>query len=269
MDNISNKLKLKIYNIMSKIKKYIPNTLTTLRLIAVPFFWANFLKENFLVSTFIFASACITDAFDGFLAKKWKVQSNYGKIMDPLADKSIVLSSLILYTIKYSKLMLIPIVLESLIALTNIISCLKNINFSELKNLNMKDKLNYIIKKGKVGVYEIGRKKTIFLMVTASLSVLNTSLSTSIESIINTLLLITASLEVCTLSSYIYNKLIKNENEEKDIEKTEFIIEENKKDLSKEKTETKKENLEKLKKELNFLNESNNKSNIKQKTLKK
>ncbi len=261
MDRFLNKYKENIKSSINKLKKYIPNILTTLRLLAVPVFFANFLNNNLLISTIIFGGACITDAFDGFLARRWHVESNYGKIVDPLADKLIVLSSLILYASRYNILMSIPIVLESLIAAVNIIYCLKNLDYSLLKNLKIKDKINYIIKNGKVDVYEIGRKKTVVLMITATLSVINTNINNILEPLINTLLLITSSLEICTLSTYTYNKIIANDNNDNDIKNDDVHtpIEKDKEEKNIKEKSNKKEMYKKLKQELTFLEEEKKK----------
>ena len=71
--------------LFNKYKKHIPNVLTTLRLAAVPAYWVLTLTGNLLPATILFGSACITDALDGYLARKWKVESIYGKVTDPLA----------------------------------------------------------------------------------------------------------------------------------------------------------------------------------------
>ena len=79
----------------SKLKHHLPNFLTLLRAIAVPFFlWLVFVVEDIQAALILFAAAAITDWLDGFLARRWQVISNFGKIMDPLADKLLVLSAL-------------------------------------------------------------------------------------------------------------------------------------------------------------------------------
>ena len=79
--------------------KYIPNSLTILRMILVPLFiWLIFFApftSRVLLATIVLIIACITDYLDGMLARRFKVVTNFGKIMDPLADKMLVLSALL------------------------------------------------------------------------------------------------------------------------------------------------------------------------------
>ena len=81
------------------MKKYIPNSLTLFRVVLVPvFFWLIYysdLKYNFQWATFVFIVASITDIFDGLLARRFGVVTNFGKIMDPLADKLLTLLALV------------------------------------------------------------------------------------------------------------------------------------------------------------------------------
>jgi len=81
------------------MKKYIPNSLTLFRVILVPvFFWLIYysnLKYNYQWATFVFIIASITDIFDGLLARRFSVVTNFGKIMDPLADKLLTLLALV------------------------------------------------------------------------------------------------------------------------------------------------------------------------------
>ncbi len=75
--------------------KNIPNYITTFRLILVPFFVYYLLKEMVIIAFLIFAIASWSDVLDGYLARKFNVISNYGKIVDPLADKALQLSAVI------------------------------------------------------------------------------------------------------------------------------------------------------------------------------
>lgn len=76
--------------------KHIPNILTVLRVVLVPFFIYYFIQDKLMLAFILFITASITDYLDGYLARKYKVISNFGKIMDPLADKLLVLSALAL-----------------------------------------------------------------------------------------------------------------------------------------------------------------------------
>lgn len=79
--------------------KQIPNALTILRFILAPVFvyllFFCTLPYSAQLSLIIFMLASLTDYVDGFLARRWNAESDFGKIMDPLADKLLVLSALI------------------------------------------------------------------------------------------------------------------------------------------------------------------------------
>lgn len=74
-----------------------PNLLTLGRILAVPLvILLLFQKRNEtdIYAGFLFAAAAITDYFDGYIARKLNIESVYGALMDPLADKFLVVSSL-------------------------------------------------------------------------------------------------------------------------------------------------------------------------------
>lgn len=75
----------------------LPNKLTVARMIAVPFFIAAYLLGYFPAALVIFIVASLTDALDGKIARANNLVTNFGKIMDPLADKILVYSALCLF----------------------------------------------------------------------------------------------------------------------------------------------------------------------------
>ena len=78
----------------------LPNKLTLLRVILIPFFllfiyWK--VPFHFLIALVIFAAASITDALDGKIARKNNLVTNFGKFLDPLADKVLVIAALTVF----------------------------------------------------------------------------------------------------------------------------------------------------------------------------
>ena len=78
----------------------LPNKLTVLRVIMVPFFVFFMLTDvggpaNKWIALVLFCVASLTDMLDGKIARKYNLVTNFGKLMDPLADKLLVCSALI------------------------------------------------------------------------------------------------------------------------------------------------------------------------------
>ncbi len=71
----------------------LPNKLTVGRVIAVPFFIALYMAGYFVPALIVFILASLTDMLDGKIARKYNLVTNFGKIMDPLADKILVYSA--------------------------------------------------------------------------------------------------------------------------------------------------------------------------------
>ena len=76
-----------------------PNKLTVLRMILVPIFMIIYMLDsipfNALFAAFVFIFASVTDWLDGYLARKNNIVTNFGKFMDPLADKLLVTGALL------------------------------------------------------------------------------------------------------------------------------------------------------------------------------
>lgn len=89
---------------MSKQAYNLPNLLTYARILAVPLIVLCFFTEGELRSSdfarwaalFIFVAASVTDYLDGYLARIWEQTSNIGKMLDPIADKLLVSTCLLL-----------------------------------------------------------------------------------------------------------------------------------------------------------------------------
>ncbi len=80
-----------------------PNKLTIARIIMIPFFVAFLMYDitgnaDKWIALTIFVVASLTDLLDGYLARKYHLVTNFGKFMDPLADKLLVCSALICFT---------------------------------------------------------------------------------------------------------------------------------------------------------------------------
>lgn len=80
------------------------NKLTTFRVLCIPIFVVFMLIEsnpyNYYLAAIVFIIASITDLFDGKIARKYHLVTNFGKFMDPLADKMLVSAAIICLTPK-------------------------------------------------------------------------------------------------------------------------------------------------------------------------
>ncbi len=82
------------------MKLTVPNQLTILRIILTPLFIYFYIKNTFddkLIGTIIFSLAAATDWYDGYIARKLNIVTRWGQFMDPLADKILISSALIVF----------------------------------------------------------------------------------------------------------------------------------------------------------------------------
>jgi len=81
----------------------LPNKITIARVCLIPVYLFVYLAQplsempNMWLALIIFSVASITDAIDGYIARRYKLVSNFGKLMDPLADKLLVSAALIAF----------------------------------------------------------------------------------------------------------------------------------------------------------------------------
>nr|WP_321514395.1 CDP-diacylglycerol--glycerol-3-phosphate 3-phosphatidyltransferase [uncultured Pseudodesulfovibrio sp.] len=78
----------------------IPNILTVVRILLTPAFVMAYISENFNFAWILFAIAGLTDALDGFLARIWDQRTQLGAMLDPLADKVLLVTSFICLALK-------------------------------------------------------------------------------------------------------------------------------------------------------------------------
>ena len=90
----------------------LPNKLTILRLIMIPIFAVVFyltvIPYNYLISAVIFVLAAFTDFLDGYIARKYNLVTNLGKFLDPIADKVLVSTALIIMLLPFGDTVILP-----------------------------------------------------------------------------------------------------------------------------------------------------------------
>ncbi|MBL4647438.1 MAG: CDP-diacylglycerol--glycerol-3-phosphate 3-phosphatidyltransferase [Gammaproteobacteria bacterium] len=91
--------------------KHIPNFLTLSRIAIIPVVIVIFClpwQYNHIVAATLFLLASITDGLDGYLARRWQVVSQLGVFLDPVADKLLVSSALVLLVAQHAYYLAIP-----------------------------------------------------------------------------------------------------------------------------------------------------------------
>ncbi len=74
--------------------KHVPNILTVIRILLIPVIVVFIFTGNYILAFVFFTISGITDIADGFIARKFNLVSNFGKLMDPLADKLTQIATL-------------------------------------------------------------------------------------------------------------------------------------------------------------------------------
>ncbi len=112
----------------------LPTKITVLRLVLIPVFVALYLidfKYHMLAATIVFVIASATDWLDGYLARKLNLVTDLGKFLDPIADKVLVCSALVLIVtiVTANPIFQLLIIIATLIILARelIITCFRTI----------------------------------------------------------------------------------------------------------------------------------------------
>lgn len=89
----------------------LPNKITLIRIAMIPVFVVTYyvtaIPYHFIISALIFALAAFTDFLDGYIARKYNLVTDMGKFLDPIADKVLVLTALVLMLVNVGGVTLI------------------------------------------------------------------------------------------------------------------------------------------------------------------
>lgn len=102
----------------------IPNALSFLRICMIPWFiWAYCFKQNYPLTAFVLVLSGLTDMADGFIARHFNMISDFGKALDPVADKLTQFAMLVCLLTRF-KLMFVPALLIAIKEISTGISSL-------------------------------------------------------------------------------------------------------------------------------------------------
>jgi CDP-diacylglycerol--glycerol-3-phosphate 3-phosphatidyltransferase len=100
-------------NTVSAPLRQLPNALTIARFVAIPLFVVLLVQDEDGPSWpagIVFALAAVTDQLDGWLARRWRVESSFGKVADPLADR-LMIDVCVVLLVAYDRLPWIALVI--------------------------------------------------------------------------------------------------------------------------------------------------------------
>ena len=80
--------------------KHVPNILTIIRFLLIPIIIIFAIQDNYIATIIVLTLSGITDILDGYIARKFNFISDFGKLMDPLADKATQVALLVTLTIQ-------------------------------------------------------------------------------------------------------------------------------------------------------------------------
>jgi CDP-diacylglycerol--glycerol-3-phosphate 3-phosphatidyltransferase len=119
------------------------NLITIARILSAPIILLSLIFGNYLACIILFFLAGITDYFDGYLARKYNAESNLGEILDPIADKILIV--FVLFGLSVSLNSFVIAFLSSLIIAREIgIAALRD--YSSRNNISDKTKVTYLAK---------------------------------------------------------------------------------------------------------------------------
>lgn len=135
-----------------KLKKNIPNIITISRIISLSLGFTFFINDKIILSLLFYTYGGLSDALDGYLARKLSAYSKFGQYLDAISDKLYFISLMIILLIYKYYLVLIPLIMELIISI-----------------------INYLIlkRKNKVFTERVGKFKTTLLMINLILGIIS------------------------------------------------------------------------------------------------
>ncbi len=150
----------------------VPNLLTLLRILLIPFFFVVYVIDagwSNQVATVIFVIAAITDWLDGYMARRLNQYTTFGAFLDPVADKLIVATALVLLATDEK-------VLEMVISVPLFAAAVAIIIGREIVISALREWMAELGKRASVAVSYIGKVKTTLQLIAISLLIYQESL---------------------------------------------------------------------------------------------
>lgn len=166
---------------MDKLKRNIPNIITISRIISLILGFIFFLNNKIVLSIFFYVYGGISDAFDGYFARKLSAYTKFGQYLDAISDKLYFLSLIIILLIYGNYLVILPLIMEIIISIVNYLILRKN---------------------KKVFTERVGKFKTTLLMIDLIIGVLAIKINYIIYPYI-IFLLLTLYFQIQTIFAYI------------------------------------------------------------------
>lgn len=126
------------------IIKYIPNICSLFRIFCIPFLFYSLFNQDRIASFVILFLGAISDFFDGYLARKFHVESKFGELLDPLADK--LFSNAVLWGLYFSISSSLPLFLVAISLSLRDLTLLFGASFAIVKKISINMKPLYISK---------------------------------------------------------------------------------------------------------------------------
>lgn len=111
---------------MDKLKRNIPNIITISRIISLILGFIFFINDKIILSIIFYVYGGISDAFDGYFARKLSAYTKFGQYLDAISDKLYFLSLIIILLIYGNYLVILPLIMEIIISIVNYLVLKKN-----------------------------------------------------------------------------------------------------------------------------------------------